>query len=156
MSQRVTAVERYPEPDVEGGTASLGQRFGALFIHGLIFALGFTTLAVAVGYVFLDGAETFGLVIVASMVANLIALPLYLIVFEAYYGQTIGKRSMGIVVVKQDGSDCTWGGSIIRNILRVVDVLPNFYIIGAISAYLTSDGQRVGDIVGRTMVVETV
>ena len=78
----------------------------------------------------------------------------YFVVLEAEYGQTLGKRVMDIVVVKEDGGDCDYTASIVRNLLRIVDG-QFMYIVGIAVILITDEGQRVGDIAGSTVVVET-
>jgi uncharacterized RDD family membrane protein YckC len=82
-------------------------------------------------------------------------LLLYQTGFEGYYGQTIGKRLRGVVVVRADGSRCTWGAAVVRNLLRVIDVPPVFYAVGIVTAYVSSNHQRLGDFAGKTLVVST-
>lgn len=78
----------------------------------------------------------------------------YFIYFEGAYGQTLGKRVLGIVVVEDDGTACDFTDSLLRNLLRVVDVLPGFYILGLVVILLTDENQRIGDVVAGTVVVE--
>lgn len=80
---------------------------------------------------------------------------LYFIYFEGAYGQTIGKRAMGIVVVKTDGGPTDMTAAAIRNILRIIDTLPTLYIIGIILILISEDNQRLGDMLGKTIVVKT-
>jgi uncharacterized RDD family membrane protein YckC len=64
-------------------------------------------------------------------------------------GQTIGKRSMRIRVVKADGFSLDPLAIFLRTIFRVVDHLPPLYIV----PILTTKGQRLGDLVAGTVVV---
>ena len=77
----------------------------------------------------------------------------YYIYFEGSYGQTIGKMALDIVVVTEDGGPVDFGPSAIRNLLRIVDVLPAFYLIGFVAVLVTDRKQRLGDIVADTVVV---
>lgn len=81
-----------------------------------------------------------------------------LALFEGIWGQTIGKRLMGLIVVRIDGTPCTIAGALIRNILRPLDalpypILPIPYLTGIITLSSTERRQRIGDIIGKTMVV---
>jgi uncharacterized RDD family membrane protein YckC len=58
-------------------------------------------------------------------------------------------------VVESDGTHLSWGSSLVRNLLRIVDALPVFYLVGIVVAYLTDDHQRIGDLAGSTIVVHT-
>jgi uncharacterized RDD family membrane protein YckC len=60
---------------------------------------------------------------------------------------------LGIRVATVDGSRISWGASIIRNILRIIDALPFFYLLGAILIWTSPQKQRLGDRVAKTVVV---
>jgi len=77
----------------------------------------------------------------------------YLILMEAYVGWTVGKRILGMRVV--DGSEGRIGlsKSIIRNMLRLVDGLPAFNILGIVLIASSPRGQRFGDRVAKTYVI---
>ena len=78
----------------------------------------------------------------------------YPVVFEFYNkGATPGKRSMGIKVVHDDGTEVTLQSSLLRNLLRSVDFLPLFYGVGLVSMLFTRDFKRLGDITAGTIVV---
>jgi uncharacterized RDD family membrane protein YckC len=79
----------------------------------------------------------------------------YYIVMEAIWGATLGKMMLGIRVVKLDGSPISWGESIIRNLLRIIDYIPYFipYLLGAIFIWTSPTRQRLGDRVAKTVVV---
>lgn len=78
----------------------------------------------------------------------------YFIYFEGRSGQTPAKMLLNMKVTKKDGSDCGYRASFIRNVLRIVDVLPQLYLVGLASIYLTEDDQRVGDLLAGTIVVK--
>lgn len=78
----------------------------------------------------------------------------YPVIFEVYRGgQTIGKKSMGIKVVNDDLTPIRMGASLTRNLLRVADVFPLFYVTGTISIMTTQRFQRLGDLAANTIVV---
>lgn len=135
-----------PLPELGTQKETLGSRIIAWIIDAVIIALITYALATVLGGLSSVGGPTFG-------VAGLIAFA-YFIYFEAEYGQTLGKNVMDIVVVKEDGSDCDWRASVIRNVLRVVDGFA-FYLVGIVVIFLTDDNQRLGDILGDTIVVNT-
>lgn len=77
----------------------------------------------------------------------------YHTLFEWLFGRTLGKHLVRIRVVSRDGSRPSLLGSLVRNLLRFVDWLPLCYLLG-ISTIVSSDRkQRVGDRLGRTLVV---
>ena len=69
-------------------------------------------------------------------------------------GQTVGKRLVRIQVVDEQGTQLRFSQIFVRNILRVVDMMPIFYMVGGVSCLLTSRGQRIGDIMANTIVVQ--
>jgi uncharacterized RDD family membrane protein YckC len=78
----------------------------------------------------------------------------YYVVLEATLGATIGKLPLGLRVVQVDsGSAISWQASLIRNVLRIVDFLPLFYLVGAILVWTSDKGQRLGDRVAKTAVI---
>jgi uncharacterized RDD family membrane protein YckC len=79
---------------------------------------------------------------------------IYFTYFEATSGQTIGKRLIHIKVIKEDGSRCDFGPALVRNLLRIVDYLPFLYILGIILIAATDKKQRLGDMLGKTIVVK--
>lgn len=139
---------------MERPAPTLGTESETLFARILAFVVDGILLAV-VGFVLIGvlGMSDPGVAGVFGGVFGLLAFA-YFVVMEGTYGQTIGKRVLGIVVVKDDGSACTMGASLIRNLLRVIDTLPTAYILGIV-LILVTDGQRLGDIVGSTYVVKT-
>ena len=78
----------------------------------------------------------------------------YAVVCEVWFGgQTLGKRAMGLRVVSADGAPVTLVPSVLRNLLRVVDILPGVYGVGLVSTLVDPHARRLGDIVAGTMVV---
>ena len=68
-------------------------------------------------------------------------------------GQTPGKRWNNLRVVHDDGSPLTFRSSALRNVLRLVDLLPGLYLVGAIAIFATRTNQRLGDLAAGTLVV---
>lgn len=78
----------------------------------------------------------------------------YFTFFEAYrQGQTPGKRSLGIRVVRATGHPVTFGAAFTRNLLRLADFLPPPYLSGLLLILFHPKSQRLGDIVAGTVVV---
>lgn len=81
----------------------------------------------------------------------------YGVVCEVWFdGQTIGKRANGLRVVHADGTPVALLPSVLRNLLRVVDMLPGVYGVGLACCLADRHFRRVGDIVAGTMVVHVV
>ncbi len=78
----------------------------------------------------------------------------YFALFEGLWnGQTPGKRLLGLRVIEQGGRSLSFFESVTRNFLRVVDMLPGFYAVGAVSMLATRRQQRLGDLAAGTLVV---
>lgn len=78
----------------------------------------------------------------------------YMLVLEALWsGQTVGKRVMGLRVVQDTGVRVTLQHSLLRNLGRLVDNLPIFYLVGGVAALFSENHQRLGDILAGTIVV---
>jgi uncharacterized RDD family membrane protein YckC len=90
------------------------------------------------------------LLVLVGVVATLV----YGFLLEGLYGYTPGKYLLGLVVVKSDGSNCTVGASILRNLLWIVDALPTANLVAMVLILVTDDNQRVGDLVADTVVVK--
>jgi uncharacterized RDD family membrane protein YckC len=77
----------------------------------------------------------------------------YYIVLEAQAGATLGKRIVGLRVVRlEGGGPIGWQASVTRNLLRLVDGF-FFYLVGAIIVWSSDKKQRLGDKVAETAVI---
>jgi len=138
--------------------AGIGSRFLALTLDTLIqFGVGFVAI---VGGVFFSGAVSAIMPKAAIWSFALVLLLLFVIyfgyfaIFEILWnGQTPGKRKVGIRVIKDSGRPLTPAESIARNLMRIVDILPTFYAVGALSAVISKQSKRVGDYVAGSLVV---
>jgi uncharacterized RDD family membrane protein YckC len=78
----------------------------------------------------------------------------YPVLFEVYRrGQTPGKKMLGISVVQDDLTPVTFGTSLLRNLLRVADFLPFFYLFGLVTMVSNRRFQRLGDLAAGTLVI---
>jgi uncharacterized RDD family membrane protein YckC len=68
-------------------------------------------------------------------------------------GQTIGKRTIGIRALQQGGTRITLMQAVVRNLVRIVDILPAMYLTGGACALLDRHGRRLGDLAAGTVVV---
>ena len=79
---------------------------------------------------------------------------LYPVLFEVLRdGQTPGKKLMRLRVINANGTPVTWIASIVRNLMRTVDMLPFGYAFGMISSLVDVRSRRLGDMVAGTLVV---
>lgn len=78
----------------------------------------------------------------------------YFVVCEAtMQGQSVGKRMLSLRVVRSDGLPVGFGDSVLRNLLRAADFLPNFYAIGALTMCVDEKFRRLGDMAAGTLVI---
>jgi uncharacterized RDD family membrane protein YckC len=88
------------------------------------------------------------------LIALFLVLWLYPVIFELTPGAaTPGKRAMGIQVMMANGLPLTPAGCLIRNLMRVVDMLPLLYGFAIVSMLLRRDARRLGDLAAGTLVV---
>ncbi|MDX8046390.1 RDD family protein [Gracilibacillus sp. S3-1-1] len=78
----------------------------------------------------------------------------YYIFFEYFWGgKTLGKKILGIRVVQENGHNITFLSSIIRNLLRLIDMLPGAYALGILLVFAHPKHKRLGDLAAGTIVV---
>ena len=77
---------------------------------------------------------------------------LYHFISEVMFLTTIGKAAMGLHVAVEEGRG-RLAAIAIRNLLRLIDAI-GFYLIGFLFATFTTNRQRLGDLLGKTFVVE--
>jgi len=68
-------------------------------------------------------------------------------------GQTLGKRVLGLRVMDAQGLRLDFIQIVIRNLLRAIDLLPGFYLVGGMVSVFTKNAQRLGDLAANTIVV---
>ena len=130
----------------------VGRRLVATIVDAIIIGILFGVIS----GIFLiqqdamsDSFELLG----TTNIATIVVFIVYYAALEATTGATIGKRLLGLRVVMVDGAPVDWPSSIIRNVLRIVDILPGFYLLGAIFVWSTEKNQRIGDLGANTVVI---
>lgn len=146
--------------------AGLGSRFLAVGLD-LAIQIG-VTLAFLVALALLSGplsaaavqlpanAGKSGRAIVlgAAVVAVFLLYFGYFIFFELWWsGRTPGKRALGIRVVRDAGFPIDIGAAVVRNLVRIVEFTLGLYAVSAISAVLSHQNKRLGDLAAGTIVV---
>ncbi|HEX5234534.1 MAG TPA: RDD family protein [Silvibacterium sp.] len=78
----------------------------------------------------------------------------YFTLFETFWnGQTPGKKLLKIRVIQLSGRQITFFEAMTRNLIRFVDMLPGFYLVGVIAMLCNRQHQRLGDLAASTLVV---
>ena len=97
-------------------------------------------------------AEKVGLAIM--MILTFLVEWFYPVLFEVLRnGQTPGKKTMGILVIHDNGTPVGWTSSVIRNLLRFVDFLPLGYLLGLVTMVSNRHFKRLGDLAAGSMVI---
>ena len=163
QTRRMLEVETPEAVTVRYPLASYGSRGTAAIIDMTLILLAITveiSAAAFMMYSFADSAPQL-VSFIASWV-NAFVIVLVFVTFWGYYlygeivgqGRTLGKRWMRIRVIREDGSRIGAMDGVIRNVLRLVDILPATYAIGIISMTVTRNAKRLGDLAAGTVVVE--
>lgn len=71
----------------------------------------------------------------------------------AMRGRTPGKRMAGARIVTLEGATPDAGALLIRNIFRLIDMLPTLYLLGLVCCLLTAQRVRIGDLAAGTVLV---
>lgn len=127
-----------------GGNGSKA-RFLAAIIDNI---LAFVTMSLVVGSIPESYQFLRGIFVVVGYLG-------YFIILEGFFGRTIGKYINGLVVRKMDGRRGDWKDSLIRGLLRLVEVNPLLFggIPAGIVIMSTQRNQRIGDLLAGTVVV---
>ena len=138
--------------------AGLGSRFLALLIDSLLFCAVFFPITRITKGVWLmapaDHLWRFGWFISDPIcLIFLLVIVVYFVVLEGLFGRTIGKWLIGIKVVTVEGAMPGLTRALVRNLLRLVDGLPAFSILGIVMIAVSAERTRIGDVVAGTRVV---
>jgi uncharacterized RDD family membrane protein YckC len=139
--------------------AGIGSRFLAAIIDTLVIGGMLALLGVVVGVAgaragLARGAAASVIAAAGALLSFLILWGYYIAVELLWNGQSVGKRAIGLRVVREGGAPITFVGSAIRNLIRIVDFLPAFYGIGVIAMFVDRRARRLGDLAGGTLVVK--
>lgn len=137
----------------EYNLASIGSRILAFGIDfGIILLYYFFLILVVTVTDAMDNGDNW----LVMGLASLAALPalFYPLLMETFMeGQTLGKKSMKLKVVKIDGTRATFYQYFIRWVSNTVDIFLSIGGLGLLSIILTEKGQRIGDLAADTTVI---
>ena len=137
--------------DVELTLAGIGSRFIAAILDLLIQGGVLLAASLVLG---VTGGDGSGLAVAAFSIIFFLVFFGYDVLFEVRSrGRTLGKRWTGLRVVRSGGRPITFVPSCVRNVMRLVDILPAFYAIGMLSIFVTARNQRLGDLAAGTLIV---
>lgn len=156
MNEHVS-VETPEQIDIKFQQAGIGSRFYAALIDTVLL-----TLISLVGY-YVNRRFISEL---GDIVGNWLGALGGIIVFALFWGyymvfevttngQSIGKRVLGLRVIKEGGYPIGFADAAIRNLVRIVDFLPFFYGVGLLCMAINRNWQRLGDLAAGTLVIKT-
>jgi uncharacterized RDD family membrane protein YckC len=157
-------IETPEQVDLRFPVAGIGSRFLALLADTLLIALfyallGLLAYATSSGKSGVDAMDRQSTTAqnwwaAGFILVNFLMVWGYFTLQEGLWrGQTLGKRWMKLRVIKDSGRGITLFESMARNLMRVIDAMPGFYLAGVISMLCTRSQQRLGDLVAGTIVV---
>lgn len=89
----------------------------------------------------------------------LVLMPLimfYHLLFEYFMnGQSLGKKALGIRVIKSNGERPEFVDYLTRWMFRIIDITFSSGIVAVVSILSTNKSQRLGDIIANTVVIQT-
>ncbi|MGI9456326.1 MAG: RDD family protein [Aeoliella sp.] len=136
-------------------------RVASPFERLVAYLIDFIIMCLVIGVVWLVSLLIFGAIgqfemgIGIILIASFVVMWFYHGLFEVFWnGQTPGKRSMSLRVLRIDGRPINAGQAVLRNFLRAVDGLPmSTHLVGLVATACNPRYQRLGDLACGTMVV---
>lgn len=137
-------------PSMPAGTTSLvyagfGTRLVAFIIDAIVLGIiggGFTMTINSGG----DATSA------SSGMSTLVGALYFILLWNYWDGQTLGKKAMGIKVVKEDGSKLDLGTAVVRYIGYFISAIP--ILLGFIWVAFDSKKQGFHDKIAKTIVVK--
>ena len=135
--------------------AGVGSRFAAALVDYLIQFAILIALGILLDAVGLDPFTGDGFATALWTLGFFLLFWGYDVAFEVLNsGRTPGKRLNGLRVVRESGAPVNFATSTVRNVLRIIDILPPItYLVGISAILATRRNQRLGDLAAGTLVV---
>jgi len=153
-----TELELPEEIDLQLEVANVGSRTLAILadlgICGLVLFIAYSMMALWARDVTADWLTRLG-----SNAINMLLLVFgfqwgYFNFFEwIWNGQTPGKRMLHLRVIKADGTPVNGIDVLLRNLARPVDTFGPMGLIGLLMIFVSRKAQRLGDLMGQTLVI---
>lgn len=131
--------------------ASLAARIAAKAIDlAMVVALAGTVIGLAAAYVWLtDRGQLAPFLLLAALVGGSLGFVVYTVVAEWKTGATLGKRAMGLQVVRESGAPIGLGQAVVRQL----PVTLQFFWVDVLFALFTERRQRAFELLSKTRVV---
>jgi uncharacterized RDD family membrane protein YckC len=137
--------------------AGPGTRSYAFLTDWLIrLLIALTLILVGLLYRFLPpdlGALASKITIPTLILAALVYFLYHPVLEVLMRGRTPGKNKAGVRIVTVEGATPTVGPLLMRNLFRLIDGMPGFYIVGLGCCLFTAKRVRLGDMVAGTVLV---
>jgi uncharacterized RDD family membrane protein YckC len=157
-------IETPEQVDLRFPIAGIGSRFLALLTDSFIQGVALVVMVFVSALIFSSAKKLPGGTAPSDTAAKWLFAGIFLFYFLLYWGyyslfeafwngQTPGKRLLKIRVIKDSGRQITLFEALARNLLRIVDMMPSFYLIGVITMLCNREQKRLGDLVAGTIVV---
>ena len=133
---------------LEYETASVGDRILASLIDYGLYFVWFIAWSVLNGEYHLSPGGR------AGQVIPLLPTTFYMLACEVFFnGQTLGKKALGLRVVRLDGTRAGLGDYLLRWLLRPLEIVATLGVVALITILLNGRGQRLGDLAAGTAVI---
>ena len=152
---RRIALETPEHVRLEYQLADLGSRAAALALDLAIIVATLLVVVLVLRFTGAFGGTGAGFGVAVLYIVLFFATWGYFLCFEAVWdGRTPGKRALGLRVLHAGGEPLSFQGSVLRNLIRVVDLQPAITgMAGAATILFNRRAQRLGDLVAGTIVV---
>ena len=132
-------------------TAGFMWRFIASLIDKTVVTLFLVLLLVFILPLFSFTGDLYYYILISTI---LLVLTLYSLFIEVLTnGQSIGKKLVGIKVIKLSGEALEMNDYLVRWAYRFVDFTLSGYALGSITIFISEKSQRIGDMIANTTVV---
>ena len=131
-------------PLVAGG---IGARLMAKVLDFVVVIFAVAPVAWFAGLLF----HTIFVSLIVEVVFVSLLFGLYTAVAEWQFGQTVGKRAMGLRVVQESGAQIGLGQALVRQLAQVL----NIFWIDGLFAFFTTHTQRAFELLSKTRVVRS-
>ncbi|MCO5234325.1 MAG: RDD family protein [Chitinophagales bacterium] len=148
MEQR----DLYETPPTNWNYASFGSRFIAYIIDAIIITIILNIFSLITGILF--NFEMFKVITSPGSIMALLISISYFAYFETgTYQATLGKKVMGLKVIKQDGKPLTKAESIFRFFAKMLSAF--IFLIGYIMILFDDKNRSLHDRIANTYVIKT-
>lgn len=132
---------------IEKGLASVGQRIGAFVVDLILLVIIYV---VAINAFIVGDGLGIAMILFLSMLLFFFNLLMEII----FNGQSIGKKAVGIKIVRLDGKELTFSDLFSRWSMRFIDIYMSLGAIAFLTIGASKNGQRIGDKLANTIVIK--